>query len=93
MKKCEMETTVNLYGDDKQAHVYSCDPYWIGKLKKLCDISPEDCRLEKTDGVGCFFTLPAAYVKFKPARQLSEKQRAVLDSLHAIQRAKLQSEY
>ena len=83
MKMNEMETNFNLYADDKRVHFYSADPVWIGRFKKLAEANPEDCRIERTDGVGCFGTFPKNYFRIKPPRNISEAQKAALDALNA----------
>ena len=83
MKLSEMETTINFYADEKRARIYTCDPAWIGKLNKLCALAPDECKLERSDGVGYWFTLPRVFIKLRPKRTLSEKQREVLERMSA----------
>ncbi len=78
MKKCEMETTINIYADERRAHVYSSDPYWIGKIKKLIERCPEECKLERTEGEGYFFSIPVNFIGLRPARKLSDERRAAI---------------
>lgn len=77
----ERETHLNMTGDDHNGwEVFTDDPYWINRLRKL-GIEPF-----KQVGLGFKFKLSADQVlirKGKPKRELTDTQREAL-----IQRAK-----
>ena len=83
MTRQEQETTVNFYGDSKRAGVYTCMPRWHRELERLCRLYPEECRLERSDGVGYWYTIPADYFRPRPKRRASLKQKEHLAAARA----------
>ena len=84
MIKSEMETTINMCGDSSIASIYTCQPKMRNVLNKLCRTNPEDCRLERSNGVDYWFSMSVDCIRFNPIMKPSEKQRAALAAARKI---------
>ena len=74
----EQETIINYNEAEKTAGVYTHNKALRRKLERLSQERPEDCWLEKAshDGQAVDYTIPKAWIKITPSRQLSEAERA-----------------
>lgn len=79
--KPEIETTINIYGDEPYANIYTCDRRYARKLLKLVEDDPQNCILKQKDEYGYIFRVPDSYVKIKPKRSgapLSQERKEAL---------------
>jgi len=86
MIKSETETTINIFGDEKSAKIYTCDKIWIKKLKKIAENDPENCTMKQTDEENYFFFVPVSYIRISPKQKrqhLNENRKQVLLELAA----------
>ena len=74
----EQETIINYNEAEKTAGVYTHNKALRRKLERLAQEHPEDCRLEKAshDGQAVDYTIPKAWIKINPPRQLTPEQKA-----------------
>ena len=86
----EQETTILLGVPhlSPEADIYTCMPYMIRKMKKLKEQYPDQVNITGEDDYGIQLTLPRDWVRIRPKRVLSEKQRQA-----AAQNLKKPSEY
>lgn len=47
LSKSEMETYISFMADSKEMVIFSSDPVWMRKLKKLCEEFPENYRVKE----------------------------------------------
>ena len=70
----ETETHLSQMADDRSRWiVYTDDPVWVARLNKI-----NASLICKTD-FGFEYEIPDSWVKIKPPRKLSDKQRKALD--------------
>ena len=82
--RAEQETIINFSAADTTANIYSADPAWISKIKKL-----GKCR---ELGVGVETDVPKAWIRIqKPPRMSPEAKQAAAERLRAINKKKKQS--
>lgn len=79
----EKETIINFSEADKTASVYTHNEALKAQLLGLCGTHPEQARQTGGNGYGGMtFEIPKKWLKIKPPRVLSEKQRAVLEKMN-----------
>ena len=74
----ERETIINFNAAEKEASVWSCDPTWINKIKKL----PE----ARENQNGWEAIVPKSWIKITKPREISAKQKAALAKNLALAR-------
>lgn len=79
----ERETIILWNEADKTASVYTHNEALKAQLLGLCNTHPEKVRQTGDNNYGGMtFELPKKWLKVKPPRILSEKQRAVLEEMN-----------
>ena len=48
LSKSEQETYISFSADDKKAMIFSTDPVWIRKVRKLCDEHPDNYQIKES---------------------------------------------
>ncbi len=48
LSKSEWETYISFMAEGQDAVIYSTDPAWIRKMKKLCEEHPENYQIKET---------------------------------------------
>ncbi len=79
LSRYEQETIINFNEDEATASVYTHNVALLHKLEKLAQDQPDKCRLERTShgGKAADYIVPKAWVRIRPARQLSEAELEV----------------
>ena len=92
----ERETTVRWDARERIAHIWTNDPYYIRKLKKLCETEPDVYTLVAEREDGCKFDAPSKFIGFRKPRQQRElsveeieARRKHLQEMRAIKAGKL----
>ena len=81
LTRVEQETIITFNEEERTAGVYTHNAALRRKLDALAADRPEECRVER---VGREYIVPKGWIKVKPPRVMSEKQRvAALAALHA----------
>lgn len=79
----EKETILNFSEADSTASVYTHNEALKAQLSGLCAAQAEKVRQTGDNGCGGLtFELPKKWIKIKPPRILSEKQKAVLEEMN-----------
>ena len=73
----EIETTINIYGGESTAHIYTNDRRYITKLDKLVKEHPDECTFREDYG-SFFYTVPATYIKISPKRRTNLSEEDLL---------------
>lgn len=74
----ERETIINFNAAEKEANIWSCDPTWINKIKKLPG------AIENQNGWEA--TVPKSWIKVSKPRELSAERKAALAKNLALAR-------
>ena len=74
-KPAEQETTITFTRVGKFADIYTCDPTVVRAIYKLTQSCPNDVKLVKKEKEGIFATMPKSFVKLRPRKKLSDRQR------------------
>lgn len=80
LTRAEQETIISFSSSDSTANVYSTDPVWIARLKKMGGEMKGDYAIE--------LTVPKKWVKVQKPRELSERQKECCVRALAKARAK-----
>lgn len=99
LSKSEWETYISFMADSKEAIIFTSDPVWIRKLRKMCDEYPENYRIKETskyDGEVLSITVickDKGLVNVRgERRKLSEAQREICtERFRAMREAKSES--
>ena len=82
LTRAEQETIISFSSSDSTANVYSTDPVWIARLKKMGGEMKGDYAIE--------LTVPKKWVKVQKPRELSERHKEccarALEKAHAKKR-------
>lgn len=100
LSKCEMETYISFMADSREAVIFSSDPVWIRKLKKMSYDHPENYRIKEIGTFGdeeisiTVLCSDKGLVSLKGKRQtLSDEQKAIRgERLRALRRINSESE-
>ena len=85
LSRYEQETIIVYNEEDKTANVYTHSAAMHRRLDKLAQVQPDECKTGRVshDGQAAEYTVPKSWVKIKPPRIASEKQK------EALQKARL----
>lgn len=82
LSKEEMETHITWDAQNKEAHIYTCDPVYMRKLDKLCQTNPESYVLKKEETlngavISKYYYAPSKLISFRTPtnRVMSEEQK------------------
>ena len=78
----EKETIINYSEGDKTASIYTHNETLKSQLSELCYKYPETVSLTADNGMALTFELPKKWIKIKPPRILSNKQKEVLAEIN-----------
>lgn len=72
----DRETCVNFYGNENFLTIYTCQPKWINKVKKMVEKHPDECTILFDNGRdGIEVQMPVGCFKFSWPRTMSEENR------------------
>ena len=87
MLNSEKETYSNFYEAEAVAVLGTYNAGWLRKMDALCERHEGFSVRKREEGYG-EYVFPKKYVTVRGPRELSEKQKAVLESMHEQKRAK-----
>ena len=72
----DRETCVNFYGNEDYLTIYTCQPKWINKVRKMVEERPDECTVLFDNGRdGIEVQMPVGCFKFSWPRTMSEENR------------------
>lgn len=72
----DRETCVNFYGSEDYLTIYTCQPKWINKVKKMVEEHPDECTVMFDNGKdGIEVQMPVGCFKFSWPRTMSAENR------------------
>lgn len=73
----DRETCVNFYGNEDYLTIYTCQPKWINKVRKIVEAHPDECTVLFDNGRdGIEVQMPVGCFKFSWPRTMSEENKA-----------------
>ena len=73
----DRETCVNFYGNENFLTIYTCQPKWINKVRKMIKERPDECTVLFDNGRdGIEVQMPVGCFKFSWPRTMSEENKA-----------------
>ena len=73
----DRETCVNIYGNEDYLTIYTCQPKWINKVRKMIAERPDECTVLFDNGRdGIEVQMPVGCFKFSWPRTMSEENKA-----------------
>ena len=73
----DRETCVNFYGNEDFLTIYTCQPKWINKVRKMIQERPDECTVLFDNGRdGIEVQMPVGCFKFSWPRTMSEENKA-----------------
>ena len=73
----DRETCVNFYGNEDFLTIYTCQPKWINKVRKMIAEHPDECTVMFDNGKdGIEVQMPVGCFKFSWPRTMSEENKA-----------------
>lgn len=73
----DRETCVNFYGNEDYLTIYTCQPKWINKVRKMIKERPDECTVLYDNGRdGIEVQMPVGCFKFSWPRTMSEENKA-----------------
>lgn len=73
----DRETCVNFYGSEDYLTIYTCQPKWINKVRKMIKERPDECTVLFDNGRdGIEVQMPVGCFKFSWPRTMSEENKA-----------------
>lgn len=73
----DRETCVDFYGNEDFLTIYTCQPKWINKVKKMVEEHPDECTVLFDNGRdGIEVQMPVGCFKFSWPRTMSEENKA-----------------
>lgn len=73
----DRETCVNFYGNEDYLTIYTCQPKWINKVRKMIAERPDECTVLFDNGRdGIEVQMPVGCFKFSWPRTMSEENKA-----------------
>ena len=73
----DRETCVNFYGNENFLTIYTCQPKWINKVRKMVEAHPDECIVLFDNGRdGIEVQMPVGCFKFSWPRTMSEENKA-----------------
>lgn len=73
----DRETCVNFYGSEDFLTIYTCQPKWVNKVKKMVEEHPDECTVMFDNGKdGIEVQMPVGCFKFSWPRTMSEENKA-----------------
>ena len=73
----DRETCVNFYGNEDFLTIYTCQPKWINKVRKMIAERPDECTVLFDNGRdGIEVQMPVGCFKFSWPRTMSEENKA-----------------
>lgn len=73
----DRETCVNFYGNEDFLTIYTCQPKWINKVRKMIKERPDECTVLFDNGRdGIEVQMPVGCFKFSWPRTMSEENKA-----------------
>lgn len=73
----DRETCVNFYGNEDYLTIYTCQPKWINKVRKMIKERPDECTVLFDNGRdGIEVQMPVGCFKFSWPRTMSEENKA-----------------
>ena len=73
----DRETCVNFYGNEDFLTIYTCQPKWIDKVRKMIEERPDECTVLFDNGRdGIEVQMPVGCFKFSWPRTMSEENKA-----------------
>ena len=73
----DRETCVNFYGNEDFLTIYTCQPKWINKVRKMIEERPDECTVLFDNGRdGIEVQMPVGCFKFSWPRTMSEENKA-----------------
>ena len=73
----DRETCVNFYGNEDFLTIYTCQPKWINKVRKMVEERPDECTVLFDNGRdGIEVQMPVGCFKFSWPRTMSEENKA-----------------
>lgn len=72
----DRETSVNFYGNEDFLTIYTCQPKWINKVRKMIAERPDECTVLFDNGRdGIEVQMPVGCFKFSWPRTMSEENK------------------
>ena len=73
----DRETCVNFYGNEDYLTIYTCQPKWINKVRKMIKERPDECTVLFDNGRdGIEVQMPVGCFKLSWPRTMSEENKA-----------------
>lgn len=73
----DRETCVNFYGNENFLTIYTCQPKWINKVRKMIKERPDECTVLFDNGrEGIEVQMPIGCFKLSWPRTMSEENKA-----------------
>ena len=73
----DRETCVNIYGNEDYLTIYTCQPKWMNKVRKMIEERPDECTVLYDNGRdGIEVQMPVGCFKFSWPRTMSEENKA-----------------
>ena len=73
----DRETCVNMYGNEDFLTIYTCQPKWMNKVRKMIQERPDECTVLYDNGRdGIEVQMPVGCFKFSWPRTMSEENKA-----------------
>ena len=73
----DRETCVNFYGNEDFLTIYTCQPKWMNKVRKMIAERPDECTVLFDNGRdGIEVQMPVGCFKFSWPRTMSEENKA-----------------
>ena len=73
----DRETCVNIYGNEDYLTIYTCQPKWMNKVRKMIQERPDECTVLYDNGRdGIEVQMPVGCFKFSWPRTMSEENKA-----------------
>ena len=73
----DRETCVNMYGNEDFLTIYTCQPKWMNKVRKMIQERPDECTVLFDNGRdGIEVQMPVGCFKFSWPRTMSEENKA-----------------
>ena len=73
----DRETCVNFYGNENFLTIYTCQPKWINKVRKMIKERPDECTVLFDNGRdGIEVQMPIGCFKLSWPRTMSEENKA-----------------
>lgn len=73
----DRETCVNIYGNEDYLTIYTCQPKWMNKVRKMIEERPDECTVLFDNGRdGIEVQMPVGCFKFSWPRTMSEENKA-----------------